>query len=225
MTYTVAYHNNALSNVEGADTAAHGFFKADSAGAPTFVLPLADDYNSSASYPASTTTAGWAITSNYLGYGETDIWSTVNREAVNGEGIYFLQKTAATTVATLGAISGDASPSVEFFFNADDGSNYCAFGGDATQAYFVAYFSYKFTIWTNNTIAVTFETDQTTRFHGEFIRLEPAAFAALPAAGTFGRVAAVSDSNTATWGATVAGGGANKVLALDNGTNWTVFGA
>lgn len=35
----------------------------------------------------------------------------------------------------------------------------------------------------------------------------------------------IVDSNTATWGATIAGGGANKVRARYNGTNWTVMGA
>ena len=34
--------------------------------------------------------------------------------------------------------------------------------------------------------------------------------------------AVVTDSNTAVWGATIAGGGSNVVLAFYNGTNWTV---
>lgn len=40
-----------------------------------------------------------------------------------------------------------------------------------------------------------------------------------------GMLVAITDSNTATWGATIAGGGANHVLAYYNGTNWTVAGA
>jgi hypothetical protein len=39
-----------------------------------------------------------------------------------------------------------------------------------------------------------------------------------------GGIASVSDSNTATWGANVAGGGANQILAYCNGSNWTVMG-
>jgi hypothetical protein len=35
----------------------------------------------------------------------------------------------------------------------------------------------------------------------------------------------ITNSNTATWGATVAGGGSNKVKVRYNGTNWTVMGA
>lgn len=56
------------------------------------------------------------------------------------------------------------------------------------------------------------------------MKLTPRAFAALPATPTEGMMAWVNDSNTATWGATIAGGGANKVLAVFNGTNWTVAG-
>ncbi len=50
------------------------------------------------------------------------------------------------------------------------------------------------------------------------------AFAALPAVPVEGMLVAVTDSNTATWGATIAGGGSNHVLAYYNGTNWTVAG-
>lgn len=49
------------------------------------------------------------------------------------------------------------------------------------------------------------------------------AFASLPTA-VEGMMVAVTDSSTATWGATITGGGANHVLAYYNGTNWTVAG-
>jgi hypothetical protein len=48
------------------------------------------------------------------------------------------------------------------------------------------------------------------------------AFAALPSSPRTGMLRVVTDSNTATWGATVAAGGANTVLAFYNGTVWTV---
>jgi hypothetical protein len=56
------------------------------------------------------------------------------------------------------------------------------------------------------------------------IRLDPAAvaFAGLPAAPTEGALRIITDSSTATWGDTIAGGGANRVLGYFNGTNWTV---
>lgn len=47
------------------------------------------------------------------------------------------------------------------------------------------------------------------------------AFASLPT-GQRGMLAVVTDSNTATWGATIAAGGSNIVLGFYNGTNWTV---
>lgn len=56
------------------------------------------------------------------------------------------------------------------------------------------------------------------------VRGNVVAFASLPATPVEGMLVAVSDSNTAVWGATIAGGGANHVLASYNGTNWTVAG-
>jgi hypothetical protein len=55
------------------------------------------------------------------------------------------------------------------------------------------------------------------------LRRTPVAFASLPT-GAEGMTASVTDSTTATWGATISGGGANHVLAYHNGTNWTVAG-
>lgn len=49
------------------------------------------------------------------------------------------------------------------------------------------------------------------------------AFAALPTGAT-GMLAVVTNSNTNVWGATVAAGGTDIVLAWYNGTNWTVVG-
>lgn len=45
-----------------------------------------------------------------------------------------------------------------------------------------------------------------------------------PSAATQGTTVFVTDSNTNVWGATIAGGGANKVLAFNNGVAWTVAG-
>jgi hypothetical protein len=48
------------------------------------------------------------------------------------------------------------------------------------------------------------------------------AFSRLPINQLVGTLIPVTDSTTNTWGATITGGGANKVLAYWNGTNWTV---
>lgn len=55
--------------------------------------------------------------------------------------------------------------------------------------------------------------------------VSPNNFAALPAcSGLQGNIRVVTDSSVNTWGATVAGGGSNAVLAWCNGTAWKVFG-
>jgi len=56
------------------------------------------------------------------------------------------------------------------------------------------------------------------------MRTRPQTISALPGCSgtTEGSVAAVSDSTTAAWGATVSGGGANHVLAYCDGAAWTV---
>lgn len=57
-----------------------------------------------------------------------------------------------------------------------------------------------------------------------FLLLRGSTFANLPASPVAGTLATITDSNTATWGATIAGGGANNVLARYNGSAWTVVG-
>jgi hypothetical protein len=53
----------------------------------------------------------------------------------------------------------------------------------------------------------------------------PIAYGSLPGSPVEGMMRSITDSNTATWGATAAAGGANKVGVRYNGTNWTVFAA
>jgi hypothetical protein len=49
-------------------------------------------------------------------------------------------------------------------------------------------------------------------------------FATLPNSPVAGMQAYITDCNTATWGATAAGGGSSKVMVWYNGSNWTVMG-
>jgi hypothetical protein len=69
-------------------------------------------------------------------------------------------------------------------------------------------------------------TKQELRWTGGMMGATPGTFASLPtaAAGLEGMEANVTDSNTETWGATVAGGGSLHVKVRCNGTNWTVVG-
>jgi hypothetical protein len=58
------------------------------------------------------------------------------------------------------------------------------------------------------------------------VQTDARAFASLSTCATAlrGAYMTVTDSNTAVWGANIAGGGANSVLAFCNGTAWTVAG-
>jgi hypothetical protein len=57
---------------------------------------------------------------------------------------------------------------------------------------------------------------------GGGVEIVPVTVATLPATPAEGTLIPVTDSNTNTWGAVIAGGGANHVLAYFNGTAWTV---
>ncbi len=57
-----------------------------------------------------------------------------------------------------------------------------------------------------------------------FLQLTPVTFATLPNPVP-GLIAHISDSQTATWGDVVTGGGFNQILVWYNGTNWKVLGA
>jgi hypothetical protein len=48
------------------------------------------------------------------------------------------------------------------------------------------------------------------------------AFSSAVSSPADGTTQAFTDSTTATWGATITGGGSNHVLGYFNGTNWTV---
>lgn len=62
------------------------------------------------------------------------------------------------------------------------------------------------------------------RLLGSAVEVPTNTFATLPASPTTGMMSYVSDSNTAVWGAVIAGGSTNKILAWYNGTAWTVVG-
>jgi len=79
---------------------------------------------------------------------------------------------------------------------------------------------------TDGKVGIGTSTPQTLLDVAGQARVKPVTFANLPAASSTieGAIAAVTDSNTNTWGGTISGGGSNHVLAYCNGTNWTVAG-
>lgn len=65
---------------------------------------------------------------------------------------------------------------------------------------------------------------ETNLFHFRGLKIASSTYANRNTQVEAGSMACFTDSNTNTWGATIAGGGANFVLALYNGANWTVVG-
>lgn len=61
---------------------------------------------------------------------------------------------------------------------------------------------------------------------GDYTQINPypaVTFAKLPGAPTVGMQRTITNSNTNTWGANIAGGGANTVTGVWNGSHWTVM--
>ncbi len=88
--------------------------------APVITGELRSTYDAEGVLPASSATAGFAVTSNYAGFGEVDFWSLVNRSA-DAQGFYFYQKTAASTEDLIGSLYSDATTSY-FDVSAPDGT-------------------------------------------------------------------------------------------------------
>jgi hypothetical protein len=80
----------------------------------------------------------------------------------------------------------------------------------------------------SNTVTIGNSSNVGTFLDTKYVRLvDSYTVGTLPAAGTAGRIARVTDGDAAlAWGATVVntGAGATPYLVWDNGTNWTVFG-
>lgn len=109
---------------------------------------LRSTYDGNAVIPASSTTAGFAITSNYGGFGEVDFWCLVNNEDVNNEGFAFYQKTGASTTKQIGALNS-TSTTVSLDVYAASGAQ-AELGGDATTAFTGAVTNHDFFLYANN---------------------------------------------------------------------------
>lgn len=199
---------------------AWAFYRAGSTGIPGWVSPLSSGQDNNASRPASTVGAGYAITSNYDGGKRVDFWNTVN-SAGGDEGFNWYQKTGAASEAKLARLYGDATyVSYDLFVGGAPGVFYYS---DATEGSTGTSNNAPFKIYSNNAIAVTFDTSQRATFVGKYNVFTPTTFSQLPAAGTFGRFSLITDGNTAVEGAIAAGGGSNKIWIYDDGVDWRVF--
>lgn len=133
---------------------------------------------------------------------------------------------------------GTAGAPIYSFASDTDTGHYSAGVGDASVAIAgVRAFAFQADVFYlfSNTAAIAFGFSQDVNLGrvaanrlslaaGDVFNLAPTAFASLPT-GAEGDLACITDSSTATWGATITGGGANNVIGFFNGTNWKVMGA
>jgi hypothetical protein len=140
--------------------------------------------------------------------------------ALNMYGHYSIVSTDATAFAPGGSVSGVAA---NYYADVNPAGVALTGGGKAASYYSVDrgsganHYGIFFEGVTHNNLGGGVTTA------GGF-QPTAVAFASLPscASGTEGQVRAVTDSNTVTWGANVAGSSTNHILAYCDGTNWTV---
>jgi hypothetical protein len=97
--------------------------------------------------------------------------------------------------------------------------------GAGTKTTFTSTAANQFLIRASGGVGIGTASPQATLDTAGQDRRKPVTFSTLTACSSTieGETAAVTDSNTATWGATItAGGSTNHVLAYCDGTNWTV---
>lgn len=142
--------------------------------------------------------------------------SSVNATSGSFSGVLTTQSSAQiSTIAWFSSIATDISGGQ----TADAGTN-VAVSLRSYRTFSTA--GAKITSFQNNTTEVAY-VDKDGLFVGKALKATCATFASLPTASS-GMTACVSDSNVNTWGSTIAGGGANTVLAFYNGAAWTVAG-
>ena len=150
--------------------------------------------------------------------------ASVTAGAINSSGTV----TAATsfvvgniTAASSGALTGTTLNSITYgsTFDYNQGNGLFRFlnnGGSAGAG---------INVTTNGTLLIRNQAQSADgQLAAASVRGNAVAFASVPATPVEGMLVAITDSATATWGATITGGGANHVLGYYNGTNWTVAG-
>lgn len=150
-TITMVYFNETLHTPNAVASAPYRTLSTDANGVPTFAIVTASDFDGHTVIPASQTPAGWAISSNYANEGEVDIWSTVNSAGPN-QGVWFWQKTGASTVVNIGAFIGDATfGEMTAVYN---DVNWAFVGHDSVEAYFGAQTNFPLNFYINSTTQV-----------------------------------------------------------------------
>ena len=114
---------------------------------------VASSTNGSGVYPASTTTAGWAISGNFAGLGEVDFWNTINGET---SGFNFYQKTGASSATLIANLWNDGTYSELDFYTGGTLRGYV--GGDVAQVFWGSATNIPARVYVNNLLTASFPT-------------------------------------------------------------------
>ncbi len=158
--YSPIADNRFLANISGGTAApvAHPFTDIVTLGtvtAGTWNAGTVSSHTSSSGVrPASTATAGWAITSNYLGAGETNYWNTVNSTGGADQGFGWFQKTGASSEIQYAALYGDGTFTQFDFYAGVVGATFGA--QDGIDGFIGTLNAYPFDFYINNVLTVSF---------------------------------------------------------------------
>ena len=111
---------------------------------------VASSTNGSGVYPASTTTAGWAITGNFGGTGDVDFWNTIDGETA---GFRHYQKTGASSAELISQLYHSGGYSEIDFYSG--GSVKASFGGSTTEGLAGTFANIPFNLYANSVNTVS----------------------------------------------------------------------
>ena len=111
---------------------------------------VASSTNGSGVYPTSTTTAGWAVTSNFGGVGEVDFWNTIDGEI---DGFRFYQKTGASSAERVASLYHSSGYSELDFYSG--GSVKASYGGSTTEGLAGTFANIPFNLYANSVNTVS----------------------------------------------------------------------
>jgi len=197
-------------------------------------LDLANTFTANQIIQRSGVTAAFSVTSD--GAGAT---ITQNRYSTNGSGVSFNQRKSRGSLATPTIVSNaDLVNQIVGFGHSGVGfvevANLTSVVSEPTPSTTAMGAQWRFALNPAGSVTTTevFRLDHTNGFQmfganpvidaNRLFRRRVYTVGTLPAAGTQGRTAFVSDANAPVWGAAVAGGGAVGVPVYDTGAAWFV---
>lgn len=135
----------------------------------------------------------------------------------NGVTVVGIVPNGTATVAAIGAFGASSPTNTTFGYLYNDGTQILLVSDKTGSGSYT-----PLAIHVGGAEALAISTTRHAEFRGT-VRLQGYTVATLPAAGTVGRTAYVTDALAPAFNTAVAGGGAVKVPVFDNGTNWVVI--